>query len=321
MPYKTPNLLYNFKFLAAIMISILIFGSLSSAFAQDAAPYTYENVKLGISFEIPQDLAKVTAIEERDNRLDLIYTPAAGDGWGGCVFSIEKVSPKKDFYSKGWHPETVSILAASANAYFVITTIGGVDSKEETRDAYLQHGTKLREAIQNSVNVESPDIIPVVDIKPLLSELESDSEPLTRAKFAVCVYEALDLENALSHSSAFTDVDPQAAYSKALGLLVNLGIYEGYPDGSFHPDQQLTRAEFVTILYRMLLIPSPIWYGEEIAFADVSNQHWAWNHLNCACQAGIMNGYADGTLRPDETISLFEAKDMIHFMLENKTPL
>ncbi len=82
-------------------------------------------------------------------------------------------------------------------------------------------------------------------------------------------------------------------------------IITGYPDGSFRPYQTLSRAEAVTMVYRAyghsdLALASP-WH-----FRDVASGMWAASFITYCAGAGIINGYPDGTFRPDSQVTYNE---------------
>lgn len=85
------------------------------------------------------------------------------------------------------------------------------------------------------------------------------------------------------------------------------GLIKGYEDGTFKPGNNITRAEFVTIMNNAL--------GYEDAavlnFTDVVAGNWYYNAVAKAVAAGYVKGYEDGTFKPDNTITRAEAAVMI----------
>jgi uncharacterized repeat protein (TIGR02543 family) len=107
---------------------------------------------------------------------------------------------------------------------------------------------------------------------------------------------------------AFSDVsqsDPNLLY---INYLVSRNMVAGFPDGTFHPDSGLTRAEAATLLVKVAgLQPA----SGPIPFSDVPASNWAYGNIAAAATAGLVHGYPDGAFRPDavltraEGISLF----------------
>lgn len=88
--------------------------------------------------------------------------------------------------------------------------------------------------------------------------------------------------------------------------LVDLNVISGYPDGSFKPDDNITRAEFATLLVKAFkLAPQN---GK--VFLDTAG-HWAENNISTAALSGIVNGYEDGSFGPDDLITREQMAVMI----------
>lgn len=81
----------------------------------------------------------------------------------------------------------------------------------------------------------------------------------------------------------------------------------GYPDGSVQPEGDITRAEVATIFFRLLTDESRVKYwATENSFSDVTSEYWYNNAISTVENAGIVNGYEDGTFRPDAPITRAE---------------
>ncbi len=115
----------------------------------------------------------------------------------------------------------------------------------------------------------------------------------------------------------FTDVAADSLYATAVTTLNQMGVINGYPDGSFGPDQNVTRAEFTAMLMRTLNYGSlGSASAEELPFTDIddadSGISWAIPNINIAYDMGIINGYAeDNTFRPRNNVAYEEALKMI----------
>ena len=137
---------------------------------------------------------------------------------------------------------------------------------------------------------------------------------ITRAEVATIFFRLMTdeyRETCWSTSSGFTDVTAASWYNNAISTTANAGWVSGYPDGTFRPDAYITRAEFATIAARFL---SDV-YGGTSMFTDISG-HWAEDYINRAAAAGWINGYADGTFRPNAYITRAEAVTLINRMLD-----
>ncbi|CAH1192893.1 hypothetical protein PAECIP111891_00457 [Paenibacillus allorhizoplanae] len=87
---------------------------------------------------------------------------------------------------------------------------------------------------------------------------------------------------------------------KTIGKFVKLKVIDGYEDGSFHPDDNITRAEFGAMIARVFNISSSA--NHSLALNDIDS-HWAKSVIEKLASAGVIAGYEDGTFRPDQTIS------------------
>lgn len=89
-----------------------------------------------------------------------------------------------------------------------------------------------------------------------------------------------------------------------------LGFVSGYPDGTFRPDAQTTRAEFLTMLVTALGDYDKEETYTASTFADVSADDWFGNVVAYAQETGLVKGYEDNTFRPDDNITRAEAAAM-----------
>lgn len=101
-------------------------------------------------------------------------------------------------------------------------------------------------------------------------------------------------------------------YESAVKELTLLGVLNGYEDGTFRPENSLTRAEFSAVLVRALGVESvaPSMKAEQ-AFADVAPEHWAAGCINLASSLGIISGYGDGQFGPDDRVTGEQAVKML----------
>ena len=99
----------------------------------------------------------------------------------------------------------------------------------------------------------------------------------------------------------FTDV-PSTFWAYAdIENLVGLGYATGYSDGTFRPNNQITRAEFCAIMDKVLNVTT--FTPQTPTFTDVNTGDWFYQAVEEAVYAGIAKGYNDGTFRPNSPIS------------------
>lgn len=111
---------------------------------------------------------------------------------------------------------------------------------------------------------------------------------------------------------AFTDVAEESDVYTAVQTLSSLSILNGYEDGTFGPEKDITRAEFAAVVCRALNMESSA-NGAKGAtpFADVPADHWASGYINLAAGQGIVNGYGDGNFGPEDNVTYEQAVKML----------
>ena len=102
----------------------------------------------------------------------------------------------------------------------------------------------------------------------------------------------------------FTD-DGEITYKEAVDVISGIGVVDGYSDGDFRPDDVLTRGAAAKIICNLILGPttaSALSAGTA-PFKDVPVTNNFAGYITYCSQQGIINGYADGTFRPQGTLS------------------
>lgn len=114
----------------------------------------------------------------------------------------------------------------------------------------------------------------------------------------------------VASAANYSDVASNASYADAVNLLSNLGIITGYEDGTFRPDNTVTRAEAATMIVRMLNLDDEVEQGDT-NFTDVAADSWASGYVNVAEANGIINGMGDGTFNPNGEVTYGQIVKMI----------
>ena len=135
---------------------------------------------------------------------------------------------------------------------------------------------------------------------------------LTRAEAAQIIYSLITgaAEEDILADTAFSDVADNAWYAPAVNALASYGVMSGN-EGKFRPASNITRAEFVTILSRFEELSE-----SDKSFTDVSEDFWGYRQVISAAEKGWINGYNDGTFRPNRTLTRAEAVTIINRVLE-----
>lgn len=111
----------------------------------------------------------------------------------------------------------------------------------------------------------------------------------------------------------FSDVEENRWSITAISYLEQLGIIKGYPDGSFRPDAEITRAEFAAMASKFADLKE----GDK-TFKDLDRDHWAYDLVKKAASAGWIHGYPDGTFKADKKISRAEVVSITNKMLNRQ---
>jgi hypothetical protein len=197
---------------------------------------------------------------------DLVYVTAAPYEWTQTVFST--------FYNTGSHPAATVRLA---NMRFG-TLAGGVAPTAGTAPT------------TSSVHTEAIDRLTRLGIMPSSTVA---SAPLTRGQMATLIQRALKLP--AGDASRFSDAGTHAS---AIGAVAAAGIAGGYPDGTFRPDERVSRGQMASFLTKAFALPA----GTPPRFSDTATSAHRTG-IGAVTSAGIAQGYADGTFRPSATVT------------------
>lgn len=139
---------------------------------------------------------------------------------------------------------------------------------------------------------------------------------ISRAEVATIFFRLLTDEAREQYTTTagnFTDVKAGMWCNRAIATLTNMGIIKGYTDGSFQPNKSITRAELATIIARFAKLDV-----NTKTFSDITG-HWAQKNIELAAGNGWINGYEDGTFRPNNNITRAETFAMINRVLDRQT--
>ena len=126
----------------------------------------------------------------------------------------------------------------------------------------------------------------------------------------------MTLSLAVSASAVKADEKINEDYAEAVAVLNGMGVFKGYEDGSFKPENTITRAEVATIIYRI--------YTKDVAkndksglyasynkFTDMAGAGWAAGYIGYCANAELVKGYPDGTFKPSGNVTGYEVLAMI----------
>ena len=91
--------------------------------------------------------------------------------------------------------------------------------------------------------------------------------------------------------------------------LVDQNVISGYADGSFRPNENVTRAQFAKML--VLAAGWNVVTPATPSFNDVSSNYWAYGYIETAVSHGVISGYGDGSFRPGNPVTRGQVAKMI----------
>ncbi|MGB3292914.1 MAG: S-layer homology domain-containing protein, partial [Phormidesmis sp.] len=118
------------------------------------------------------------------------------------------------------------------------------------------------------------------------------------------IFSGTGYANAQSQSASFTDVSTDYWATDYIEGLAQLDVISGFGDGTFKPNDPVTRAQFAAILRQSFLQSQPT---TAQSFRDVPANYWAANAISAARSAGFLSGYPDNTFKPNDRIVRVQA--------------
>ena len=141
---------------------------------------------------------------------------------------------------------------------------------------------------------------------------------ITRAEVATIFFRLLDDDTRAKYWSSennFSDVSADKWYNNAVSTLSRMGVIGGYADGTFRPDAPISRAEFAKIAVSFTQNNGSTTYNY---FTDVKTTDWFAPYVTAAKDAGLIEGYSDGSFKPESKITRAEACAIVNRALGRK---
>ena len=141
---------------------------------------------------------------------------------------------------------------------------------------------------------------------------------ITRAEVATIFFRLLDDDTRAKYWSSennFSDVSADKWYNNAVSTLSRMGVIGGYADGTFRPDAPISRAEFAKIAVSFTQNNGSAVYNY---FTDVKTTDWFAPYVTAAKDGGLIEGYSDGSFKPESKITRAEACAIVNRTLGRK---
>lgn len=118
-------------------------------------------------------------------------------------------------------------------------------------------------------------------------------------------------------ATSFRDVPTDLDHHASISSLAERGIITGYEDGTFRPDEKLTRAHASKIL--ALSLGLDVTNVKDPGFKDINKNHWYYGYVAALANAGYLSGFEDGTFRPNSPMTRAQTSKILD--LSYKLPL
>ena len=261
----------------------------------------------------------------------LVWTESTGGGGGGTTYYTitataddgGSIDPSGSVRVASGRDKTFTITADEGYEIADVLVDGesvGAVSEYTFENVRKKHTIEARFEATGEIPVKDPDETGVSDwlntddhIAYMSGYPEGDFRPdvdMTRAEAAQMFYNLL-LDKDTAAEASFSDVPANAWYAEAVNALASIGVIEGIGDNQYAPDRAITRAEFTAIAMRFADLET----GGENIFSDVAENAWYYDYVVGSIQYGWINGYPDGTFRPENTISRVEVTTIVNRML------
>ncbi|KAB8139456.1 hypothetical protein F9U64_00020 [Gracilibacillus oryzae] len=145
------------------------------------------------------------------------------------------------------------------------------------------------------------------------SEEFAPNRSITRAEVAKLIVLANYREMVGTFDSTFSDVSEDYFYKEIIDTAAALQIVKGYPDITFRPTHSITRAEAAVIFDNAYSINAG---SIDRSFSDLKKGHWAEEAITNLASNRLMNGYPNGTIRPDDEITRAEFAVMLKRVMD-----
>lgn len=141
---------------------------------------------------------------------------------------------------------------------------------------------------------------------------------ITRAEVATIFFRLLTddaRQRNWSSENNFSDVSADKWYNNAVSTLCHMGVLGGYSDGTFRPNAPITRAEFAKIAVSFSQANGSAVYSY---FTDVKTTDWFAPYVTAAKDSSLIEGYSDGSFKPENRITRAEACTIVNRLLGRK---
>ena len=224
-------------------------------------------------------------------------------GWGQNVFlgADMDMSPEQDrltTYHAGveWWPMSIMALRVGVDQnLFATETSNGVENDFTTGIGLKFNGFTFDYCYHQYSDI-SDNVTHYFSLGYCGADEEKNTAAVKPAHIPIIVTSA-SLET-------FSDVPGDYWARSPIGFMATLGVMNGFQDGTFKPDEPVSRAELATMLIKLKKVDVNDVTSDP--YPDVSKDHWAAKYIKAASFLDLMTSYPDGTFKPDKNVSRVE---------------
>lgn len=199
---------------------------------------------------------------------------------------------------------SINIQDFKAGEKYTITVAPGIQAKNGT---VLDEGYSI--TFTAAEEGEEQDIVVDSNAAYLNGYTDGTMKPdaqITRAEVSKILNSVIKEAPDAESPADVTDISSEAWYAADVQFALNKGLMKGYDDKTFRPDNNMTRAEFVTAILKLTEFKTG-----NAPFNDIE-EHWANANIVSAYVNEIINGYTDGTFKPDASITRAEVAKIMN---------
>ncbi|NLX02133.1 MAG: hypothetical protein GXY40_06355 [Syntrophomonadaceae bacterium] len=310
---KTPvAILTTLVFILSLVFSIPLLAAEDDAFTinftttklspQDTV--IQMDLSKGIDRQLENDLAKIH-VSDKSSGQNITYSDYKYSKEGQQAEKVRRL----ELFFNNLNPDTTYVIELDAD--FTAnndSTLGAKQSFEFTTTAQEEQPTEPVTPDPEEPVVEPEEPVTPEPEQPVDPQPEQPVNPNPEQPVDPQPEQPVNPEPDQSELTPKVELkDISGHWAQAIIMeLVNSGVVSGYPDATFQPDKNITRAEFTTALVKAFELENKT--GKD--FADITN-HWAKDAIVTAASHGIVNGYDANSFGPDNNITREQMAVMI----------
>ena len=233
-------------------------------------------------------------------------------------------TPDKDFVGRAYFYYTVKNDKKEEDRGTVIVEVEeSIIIPDDANEVPLSGGVNKDAGIDEMILIET-DIVPLGTIEFLDAYIlgypdktfRSDKE-ITRAEMATILARILKLDVSNPGEQIYSDVTSDKWYFNYIQAVSQIGVFNGYEDGSFKPNQSISHAEIAAVFSKYWEIKGIEIDNTPATYNDIDG-HWAQSHINRFYNAGVSVGFIDGSFRPNDKTKRSELVIMVNRVIDRE---